>query len=201
LIRDFYPKILGYHRACNTKLKVDKRTKHRHFQNDFVYTIVQTVTTVYSFNCKFNLVIITYYHLFGNLFKLWLHYSLGMPHKNQNCIIKWKWSSVLTTLIRDFYPKILGYHRACNTKLKVDKRTKHRHFQNDFVLFPVSSSFYCNAIFFILTYWFNFDNTILNRVFITTRNWTKKRPLSLLFFFWYATIHRRRRNAPCLYSS
>ena len=49
--------------------------------------MVQTVTTVYSFNCKFNLVIITYYHLFGNLFKLWLHYSLGMPHKNQNCII------------------------------------------------------------------------------------------------------------------
>jgi hypothetical protein len=26
-------------------------------------------------------------HLLGNLFKLWLHYSLGMPHKNQNCII------------------------------------------------------------------------------------------------------------------
>jgi hypothetical protein len=52
-----------------------------------LYTIVQTVTTVYSFNCKFNLVIITYYHLFGNLFKLWLHYSLGMLHKNQNCII------------------------------------------------------------------------------------------------------------------
>ena len=49
--------------------------------------IVQTVTTVYSFNCKFNLVIITYYHLFGNLFKLRLHYSLSMPHKNQNCII------------------------------------------------------------------------------------------------------------------
>ena len=27
-------------------------------------------------------------------------------------------------------------------------------------------SFYCNAIFLILTYWFNFDNTILNRVLL-----------------------------------
>ena len=25
--------------------------------------------------------------LVEHLFKLWLHYSLGMPHKNQNCII------------------------------------------------------------------------------------------------------------------
>ena len=48
--------------------------------------MVQTVTTVYSFNCKFNSSII-YYHLNEIDLNFWPHYSLGMPHKNQSCII------------------------------------------------------------------------------------------------------------------